>query len=1005
MLSGPWRIQMLGGLSLCQENRIITRFQTEKTGALLALLALFPHGYDSRERITGILWPEAPESDPGRNLRVALTSLRHQLEPVGVLKGSVLFADRNSVRLNREAVQTDVAEFEAALQQAQSAPDPVAQALHLTRALALYRGELLPGSYLDPILAARERLSNAYRKACLDLVALRRQSGALHLALDAALRAQETDPLDASGVREVLLLYAALGQPSEALQHYHAYARRLREELGEAPEPDLSALAHEVGSLPSEEILQPAPQPTRLDPDPETAPPIPIPRLPITLNPFFGREEEMQRLLALLQPASPAVPHSPSLLVTLMGLGGTGKTRLATEVARQSLERFRNAVWFVPLADLTDPTLILEAIRTAMQLKRTSDAAPLEQVVAALQRPALLVLDNFEHLVAGGANLVQMLRQRCPLLTLLITSRRRLSLPGERIFPLSPLPLPQENEAPEHLAQNASIQLYLDRARAVRADFELTRSNASIVAQICRKLEGVPLAIELAAARAAAFTPVQILNLLTERFAVLQSRRRGREARHASLWAAMDWSYGMLAPELQRLFVQLSVFRGGYSLEAAEAVCICYEETFSEEQSRRLQRTAECLAQLQSCSLVLAQDGGEEFRYHLLETVREFAAAQLTRPQQEALSLRHITYYVHLAESLDGQLRGPQSRERLDRLEREHDNFRSALTWSLDGGATAGEGEEQSGSADEGAPRKLVYVEWGLRLTGALWNFWDRRNYHREGLAWLERALMLGREMQAPLRIKALTGAGNLAFRLADHITALRFFQECLALRQEIGDKRGVASSLGSLGNVAKNEGDYPLARRRLEESLALFEELDDRRGIALTLGNLARVSSAEREDATAERLYLQSQAMFREMQSYQDLILSLNNLASMLLRVERTGEVPRLLREAISLAREQDSKRGQAHSLTNTVALALHLGLLERAAVLAGAEDAFRRQIDFSLAPRDDAAEEHTATLASIREALGPTRYQEAFSHGEQMTWEESLEYALDTFALAPPG
>src|SRR5579871_688576 len=170
MLSGPWRIQMLGGLSLCQENRIITRFQTEKTGALLALLALFPHGYDSRERITGILWPEAPESDPGRNLRVALTSLRHQLEPVGVLKGSVLFADRNSVRLNREAVQTDVAEFEAALQQAQSAPDPVAQALHLTRALALYRGELLPGSYLDPILAARERLSNAYRKACLDLV-------------------------------------------------------------------------------------------------------------------------------------------------------------------------------------------------------------------------------------------------------------------------------------------------------------------------------------------------------------------------------------------------------------------------------------------------------------------------------------------------------------------------------------------------------------------------------------------------------------------------------------------------------------------------------------------------------------------------------------------------------------------------------------------------------------------------------------------------------------------
>ena len=344
-------------------------------------------------------------------------------------------------------------------------------------------------------------------------------------------------------------------------------------------------------------------------------------------------------------------------LVTLTGPGGSGKTRLALEATRQITDhtgsRFLGPVCFVPLADLSDARLIPAAIAEALALPRADDAEPLGQIVAALAGlpPALLILDNFEHLVERGAPLILALLTRLPALTCLVTSRRRLSLPGERECPVPPLSvpplfLPDAPETPALVAQAAGVQLFVDRAQATRPDFQLTRGNAAAVAALCRSLEGIPLAIELVAARAMALTPAQMNARLVQRFELLTSRREDKENRHRSLWAALAWSYDLIPPPLRRFFAGLSVFRGGCTAEAAQAVC--------EEPS-----ALECLTQLRERSLVIVEHEGAEPRFRLLETLREFAGEQLTEGHRERLRARHEEWFLGLAEESRSALRGP----------------------------------------------------------------------------------------------------------------------------------------------------------------------------------------------------------------------------------------------------------------------------------------------------------------------------------------------------------
>ena len=602
-MDAPWRIRLLGALRVEAGETTISRFATSRVAVLLARLAFYPQRAHSREELADLLWPEADLGAGRLNLRVAIASLRRQLEPPPISPGSILVADRSFIGLNPDAFRCDVVEFEAAWAKASRAASPLSKRDALAGAAALYGGDLLPGFYDDWIAEERERLDALHEELCA-------QQGELAARIPT-------------------------GQPS------------------------IMATESAVESA--------APSPRLLCPPR-------LLRLPIQFTRFFGREQDCTHISDLLEMLD-------TRLVTLTGTGGVGKTRLALETAHQITERtasrFAGPMCFVPLADLSDARLIPAAIADALALARADDVEPLDQVVAALSelRPALLVLDNFEHLVKRGAPLVLSLLTRLPSLTCLVTSRRRLLLPGEREYPVSPLPVPPLGllDAPETPDQVTSVQLFVDRAQAARPDFQLTRGNAAAVAALCRNLEGIPLAIELVAARAMALSPAQMNERLAQRFEVPSSRGGDEEDHYRSLWAALAWSYELLSPSLQRFFRGLSIFQGGCTVEAAQAVCT-------------EPRALEFLTQLRERSLVMVDHDGAAPRFRLLETLREFAGEQLSEGERAGLRARHGDYFMAQAEASRAALCGPEQAHWLERLEADNDNLRAALDAAYEDG-------------------------------------------------------------------------------------------------------------------------------------------------------------------------------------------------------------------------------------------------------------------------------------------------------------------------------
>jgi predicted ATPase/DNA-binding SARP family transcriptional activator len=557
--------------------------------------------------------------------------------------------------------------------------------------------------------------------------------------------------------------------------------------------------------------------------------------LPLSFTRFFGREREQARLQEWLLEAK-------TRLVTLTGMGGTGKTRLALEVGRSLEEAFGGAVWFVGLADIADAALIVTAIAGGLRLTLSAESDPLDQVVAALsRRPSLLILDNFEQLVEMGGRVVQALLSRVPLLSILVTSRQVLGLEGERELALAPLTVPGGGHTLEQLCLYESVQLFIDRAQAVKPDFQVTSQNAAAVATLCLRLEGIPLAIELAAARSQVLTPSQILAQLENRFDFLSSRRRDVSERHRTLRAAMEWSYRLLSPQLQRFFARLSVFRGGWTSAAAEGVC---EEGLA----------LDCLAQLRECSLVLVEEAGEEIRFGMLETVREYASEQLAGVERWDALVRHGEYFLALAEAAEPKLTGPEQTEWLGRLEGEHDNLRAALNWCT--------GNEEDVNSRSSSIRLNA-----LHLCGALWRFWWTRGHLAEGKEWCARALATAQGQERTLaRAKVLNGVGALAHSQGDNTAARTYYEESLAICREIGDRHGIAFSLNGLGNVAHDQDETAPAIAYYEESLAIRREIGDRSGITWSLSCLGFIAHSQGDNAAALAYYEESLAISRDL-------------------------------------------------------------------------------------------------------------------------------------------
>jgi predicted ATPase/transcriptional regulator with XRE-family HTH domain len=628
--------------------------------------------------------------------------------------------------------------------------------------------------------------------------------------------------------------------------------------------------------------------------------------LPLQLTPLVGREAEVKALYALLR--QPEVR-----LVTLTGAGGIGKTRLALRVATDLRADFDDGVYFVSLAALDEPALVASTIAQTLGLKETEHRSLIDLVQIVLRdKRLLLLLDNFERLLPAAPQMANLLAH-CPQLTILVTSRAMLHIQGEYMFPVPPLALPdlEPLPAPESLAQYPAVALFVQRAQEVKPGFQLRDSNAQAIAEICVRLDGLPLSLELAAARSKVLSPKELLARLTHRLEVLTGGPQDLPERQQTLRNTILWSYQLLDTQEQRLFRRLSVFAGGCTLQAVEATCTALDR--SENAGRILENV---ISLLDKSLLQAIQQEGKESRLVMLETIREYGLeALVSSGQMEMIRQAHAIYYLQVAEEAGRELGGSQAAVALERLEGELDNLRAAMRWSL-------EREEMR-----------LSIEIALRLGAALWQLWRVRGLFSEGRTFLEQALAKSKGIEAPIRVRALMAAASLADSQDDTDRAEALCKESLALCRELGDTGGIAVSLRLLGTIAHRRNNLVEAYALTEEALALFREVGDKDGIAWSLADSAHRVSHQGEYARGIALHEEALALWREVGHKDRIAQSHICLAEMLFISQGDpARVHALLEEGLALARELGYKRGIACGNSLSGQLALRQGDTDRA-------------------------------------------------------------------------
>jgi non-specific serine/threonine protein kinase len=707
--------------------------------------------------------------------------------------------------------------------------------------------------------------------------------------------------------------------------------------------------------------------------------------LPTPLTRLLGREQDVAQVIDLL---------TSTRLLTLTGSGGAGKTRLALAAARALAPSFDDGAAWVDLAPLADPALVPLALATAVGIRDAPDRPLLDRLLDGLRdRRRLLVLDNAEHLVDAVARLVEPLLAGCPRLTLLVTSREVLAIPAEVAWRVPSLALPTTGDRPplDELASVPAVALFLDRARAAQPGFVLTEQNIPAVVEICRRLDGLPLAIELAAARAPVLPPAQIAARLDDRFRLLTGGSRTALPRQQTLRATLDWSYELLVEAERAVLRRLAVFPAGCSLAAAEAACAAPGDAAAD--------VLDLLARLVNKSLVQVDAGGEgEARYRLLETVRQYAWARLVEGgEDEATRARHCGWCLALGEAAEPGLRGPDQARWLDRLEQEHENLRAALRW-------AGE------RAD---------VETVLRLGGAIYRFWWFRGYVSEGRAWLTRALAggLGSVVgDAPrvrrARAKALHGAAVLARAQGDLATSGALFAESLPIWQELGERWHEANAYHNLGAVATAQADFAAARTLTEAGLAIWREMNDDVGPAWAVANLGQLAALDGDYEAARSLLDESLALYRRggrTQPSSARALAVEWLGIVAFQQADYAAALTHLRESLAILAGLREQYYAADVVDWIAAVAVAQGQPARGLRLAGAAAVLREAHGtVEVVARSWIAAERDRRLAAARQALDDGVAGAAWAAGRALSLEEAVTEALgevaETAALQPP-
>jgi predicted ATPase/DNA-binding CsgD family transcriptional regulator len=703
--------------------------------------------------------------------------------------------------------------------------------------------------------------------------------------------------------------------------------------------------------------------------------------LPVQLTSFVGREQEVADLRNLLT--------REARLLTLTGPGGSGKTRLALTVSSGLSGRFEDGVWWVELAPISDPALVPQAVAQALMI-REEPGRPMTETLARDLAPTrlLLVMDNCEHLISSCARLANVVLSACPGVRILATSREALAVEGEIAWPVQPLSVPKPgNLGAGELEHYEAVRLFVERARYRKPDFVLDDRNAAPVAEICGRLEGIPLAIELAAARIGTLAAAQISSRLERSLKLLTSADRSAPERQRTLRAALDWSYELLGTDERELFGRLSVFAGGFTLEATEAVGA----------GGQIEETAilDILTLLVDKSLVLVVGRNGEARYRLLEPVSQYAREKLRETGEESQArMRHAEYYLALAEEAEPELSGAREGEWLEQLEAEHDNFRAALGFSLEGG-------------DGGL---------GLRLAGVLGGFWYKRGYLREGRWWLEREISVGGTSSAMERATALDQAGWMALYQGDLDPSVELLRESLGLFRRLEDEPGIAASLAKLGHAVLHQDDRDYLAALCREAEALKATFTDRPAIGELLVFLGMVALYEGDVERAVTLLEESLDLFRALGSARpagdspedarDIKLStaIELVAGqaqeyLWLSALEAGDLDgatSLIEEELRPLRDLGNKPKISYCLLGLAAIAALRGRPDRATRLWVAAEALREEIGLALVLWDHAATDYEALLADARSQLGEAGWERAQNEARDMTLEQVIAYAL---------
>lgn len=890
---------MLGGLSVVQGDRRITRFQTQKTGALLAYLALNPNKNHSRESLAEMLWPEGDPTAIRNRLNQAISSLRRQLHPPELGPGTVLVTDHHSVGINSVVVSTDFEDFERDLKLADRSETREDKIRYLEAAIGLYRGELLEGYYEEWVFSKRMHLADQYDQVLQQLIRAHAEAGNYDNAIEFGRIRLQQDPYDEVAHTVLMKLYLMARRPKSALKQFDDLVRAL-----ETYDDEPSELAHKYRAKAQAALENPTPPP-----DDDTLPEVPVerrrsadtvvivqpapveepvPSLPRVISTFVGRDTELATLCEV-------VTNTNARLVTIMGLGGCGKTRLAIEAGWQLFNPFEGRVFFVPLSNLEEAGSLAAEIARVVLADRTIDDDPFEAVLKRLctMPDALLILDNFEQLVEDGAPTVKKLLELTPNLRCLVTTRVPLNLEGEIQFPLLPLAIPDtEGELVlKDLAANPSVALFVERAQTAKADFQLTERTAQSIANLCIRLEGLPLSLELAASWARVLTPCQMLAQVSENLNELENRRRDINPRHRSLRAVFDTSFDMLDEPLKQIFLRLTTFSDGWDLEAATSVCPGVD-------------ILEAILNLEERSMVFSQPTENSARFAMLETLRTFGKDLVTGDLSAECGWLHAEHFLNFAEQ---NLPWPTWAATITP---DYANCMAAMKWLSEN--------------DRG--------EEAVRLAVAMARYWDGKGMLSEGRECLEELLAKNPDLPPLLTARAINASAGLEWLAGDFAKAAERTEGALEVFKKEDSKRDQIEALYILQLEAHRKGDYEASRKILYTILDLAEALDDQTAVArcwLSLGNAA----IEQDDWEMARAYYERSLEVGRRRGTNDRVIGgLTNLANLSVLTGQYDAARKWIEEAIPLIPSAELRWNGAMTLVVAAKLENALGNYEKA-------------------------------------------------------------------------